>query len=216
MAIKGIIFDFWGTLVENGVFPSPVSQVKYFLRLRDMRFQDYIVRFEKVFMTKKFENLTDCFDAVCKEFNVNPPDWVIEKMIGMWNKNRLLAKPFPETIEILEKLRKDYKIGLISNTDCFSVDPLIEKFNMGPHFNSVIMSYKEGMLKSDKGLFEKCLKEMKLKNNEVIMVGDSIESDIKSAENAGIKAILIDRRNKREFENKITSLSQVPEMITKI
>ncbi len=34
--VKLIIFDFWGTLVENGIFPSPVRQVKYILRIEEL------------------------------------------------------------------------------------------------------------------------------------------------------------------------------------
>ncbi len=209
MAIKGILFDFWGTLVENGVYPSPVSQVRYFLRLRNMKFHDYIVRFEKVFMTQEFESLTSGFQEVCKEFDVNPPSWVIDKMVGMWNKNRLLAKPFPETMEVLEQLSGKYKLGLISNTDPFSIEPLIEKFGFNEHFPSIALSYQEGKLKIDQGLYDKVLGEMDLSAEEVVMVGDSMESDIVSAKNAGIRAILVDRRDKRDYEDRIKTLSEL-------
>lgn len=215
MVVKGVIFDFWGTLVENGVYPSPVSQVKYFLRLKEMGFHDYIVRFENVFMTRKHENLTDAFNKVCKEFKVSPPSWVVDKMVGMWNKNMLLAKPFPETIEVLEKMKKDYKIGLVSNTDPFSVEPIIKKFDMERLFDAQVFSYNVGSLKGDNELYEKCLKQMKLKKEEVIMVGDSIESDINSANNFGINPILLDRRNKREYEHKIVTLDELPEALKK-
>jgi hypothetical protein len=28
--VKAILFDFWGALVENGIFPSPVKQAGIF------------------------------------------------------------------------------------------------------------------------------------------------------------------------------------------
>ena len=40
--VKAILFDFWGTLVENGV-RSPVKQVKWILMLKDMDFSEYII-----------------------------------------------------------------------------------------------------------------------------------------------------------------------------
>lgn len=214
--MKGVLFDFWGTLVENGVFPSPVSQVKYFLRLRDIRFHDYIVRFEKVFMTSKLSSLTEGFEKVCAEFNVSPPSWVIDKMVGMWNKNRLLARPFPETEEVLGRLSAEYKLGLISNTDAFSIEPLLEKFSLSKYFSAVTLSCNEGYLKIDKELYHKNLKLLGLKPEDVVMVGDSMESDVRSAENAGIRAILVDRRDKREYKNRITSLNELPDALKKI
>src|SRR3989338_5133320 len=69
--IKGIIFDFWGTLVENGVFPSPIKKVMYTLRL-NIPFSDYVVVFEETFMLGKFKDLYEGFTKVCKTFGVEP------------------------------------------------------------------------------------------------------------------------------------------------
>jgi hypothetical protein len=90
--VKAILFDFWGTLVENGIFPSPVKQARYILRLR-MTFKDFIIRFEKAVMTKPYNDLNEAFTAVCKEFDLDPQPFIIEKLVGMWNKNELLGKP---------------------------------------------------------------------------------------------------------------------------
>ena len=213
MAIKLIFFDFWGTLVENGVFPSPVKQVKWILRLNDMPFPEYIVKFEEAFMTKKFKDLRSGFEEVTKAFDIKAPEFVFEKLIGMWNKNTILSKPFEDTIEALEDLKKDYKIVLISNTIGFSVDSVLDKYDMKKYFDEIVLSCDNGYLKSNKKLFEGVLKKLKIKKSEAVMVGDSIESDVKSAENVGINAILVDRRGKREYENKISSLSELKDKL---
>ena len=152
MAIKAIFFDFWGTLVENGI-RSPVKQVKWMLRLTDTEFSDYIVKFEEVFMTKKFDDLKQGFGEVAKAFKIDAPDYVIEKLIGMWNKNSILAKPYDETISVLEELKKDYKIVLISNTDNSSVNSVLEKFDMKKYFDEISLSCDTGLLKSNKKSF---------------------------------------------------------------
>ena len=46
--MKGVLFDFWGTLVENAIRPSPIRQVQFYMNL-EMPFSDYVVRFEEVF-----------------------------------------------------------------------------------------------------------------------------------------------------------------------
>lgn len=211
--VKAILFDFWGTLVENGVYPSPVRQVKYTLNLRNLPFPLYIIQFERSFMTQKFDDLYKAFEAVCKEFKLQPNQDFLDNLVGMWNKNKLLAKPYPDTIPSLEKLKKEYKLVLVSNTDCFSVEAVMEKYEMKKLFDALILSYEIGMLKTNPKMFETALKKVKVKKKDAIMVGDSIESDIRGAENAGIKAILIDRNNKREYPDKITSLKELEKFL---
>lgn len=212
--IKGVIFDFWGTLVENGIFPSPVRQVRYILRLR-MHFKDYILRFEKSFMTHEYKDLNEAFTAVCKEFELEPRDFIIEELVGMWNKNELLGKPFLETTEILDYLKdKKIKIGLISNTTS-TITRVLDKFDFNKYFEATMFSYDTGFLKTDPEMFDKILKKMKLKKEEVVMIGDSIPTDVLGARNAGVKSILLDRRNQRDFVPKIVNLREIKDLIEK-
>ncbi|MFH1409879.1 MAG: HAD family hydrolase [Nanoarchaeota archaeon] len=206
-AKKAILFDFWGTLVENGVY-SPVRQVRTILRL-DMPFQEYIVAFEECFMVKKWDSLSEAFTAVCKTFDIKADTLMIERLVGMWNKNTLLSKPFPETLEVLDDLKRDFKIGLVSNTDQFSVEQVLEKYKLLDLLDGVALSYETGALKTNPNLFKAALKKMKLKPDQTIMVGDSLESDMKGAENAGIKGVLVDRRGRREFSPKIGNLREL-------
>jgi HAD superfamily hydrolase (TIGR01549 family) len=210
---KVIFFDFWGTLVENGVLPSPIKEAQRILWLKNMQFTEFVVRFETVFMTKKYESLKDAFADVCKEFQITPNDHHVEQLIGLWNKNRLLARPFPEALDVISELKKKYKLVLISNTDCFSIEAVLEKYNMRQYFDVVLLSYAEGKLKSDVTLFEKALQELGIEAKDALMVGDSIDSDMKGAEAAGIRGVLLDRKNRREFSPKITNLYELAENI---
>jgi HAD superfamily hydrolase (TIGR01549 family) len=213
MAIKAIFFDFWGTLVENGV-RSPTKEVKFILRLRDMDFSEYVIKFEEAFMTKKFESLKQAFQEVITSFNLAVPEFVIEKLIGLWNKNAILAMAYDETVEVLQALKKDYKLVLIANTDQFSIGNVLDKFELRQYFDEIALSCETGLLKSNSEAFEKILKKLKIKKTEAVMVGDSLESDIKAAENAGIKAILVDRHNKREYAEKIFNLNELKEKLS--
>ena len=212
--VKAILFDFWGTLVENGIFPSPVKQARYILRLR-MTFKDFIIRFEKAVMTKPYNDLNEAFTAVCNEFQLDPQPFILEKLVGMWNKNELLGKPFLETIEVLEYLKnKKIKIGLISNTTP-SITRVLEKFDLNKYFDATMFSYDEGLLKTDPAMFMKLIKKLKVKPDDVIMIGDSLPTDIIGSRNAGIKSILLDRMNKREFTPKIVNLRELKDLIDK-
>jgi putative hydrolase of the HAD superfamily len=130
----------------------------------------------------------------------------------MWNKNNLLAKPYPEAVEVLESLKDDYKLILIADCDK-SFQQILDKFELRKYFSEMVLSYENGLLKSNPEMFKIALKKLKLKPEECLMVGDSIESDIRGAEGAGIKAVLIDRRGRREYENKIFDLKEINQFL---
>ncbi len=209
--IKGVFFDFWGTLVENGTY-SPLKQSYQILRVR-IPFGEFAEQFEKVLMTKQYEDQAAAFTEVCNAFRVNPIPIVIEKLIGVWNKNRLLAKLYPDTIDTLKALKeKKIKVALISNAPTNSIEPVLERFEMNELFDGLFISCEQGKLKTE-GLFEAALKKLKLKKEDVISIGDSIETDIKGAETAGVKAYLLDRKGRREFTNKITTLTEILKLV---
>ena len=209
--VKAVFFDFWGTLVENGTY-SPLRQSLSILRVR-MPFGQFAEKFEQVLMTKTYADQTTAFAEVCKAFDINPIPVVIDKLIGVWNKNRLLAKLYPDTIETLKALKaKKIKIAIISNAPSNNIEPVLDRFDMKDFFNGVFISYDQGKLKTE-GLFEVALKKLKVKKGDVIAIGDSIDTDIKGAEAAGIKAHLLDRKGKREYPNKIASLTEVLKMV---
>lgn len=211
--VKLIIFDFWGTLVENGVFPSPVRQVKYILRIEEP-FSDYIIRFEEVFMLKKYDDLYSAFESVCEAFGIEPEKFILDRLVGMWNKHKLLAKPFRETVALLEKLRKDgYKLALISNTDCFTTEEVLDKYDLKKYFDEIVFSYKVNLLKTNPKMYEMILEKLKVDKSDALVVGDSIETDVKGAKNAGIKAVLVDRRDRREFSPKINNLDELEQFL---
>lgn len=208
---KAIFFDFWGTVVENGVW-SPIKQVKNILGI-NVPFPEYVVRMERAMMTSKFPELKEAFKNVCQEFNTDINEEKLEQLIGIWNKSWMLAHPYEEIKEVLGKLKNKYQLVLISNTDCFSVPKVIEKFSLDQVFDQIFLSYEIGLIKTDNSFFQQILRELELAAEDCVMVGDSIQSDIMAAKQAGIKAILIDRKNTRDFHPKIKNLKELEDSL---
>ncbi len=209
--VKAIIFDLQGTLVENGVYPSPLRQVKNILRI-DAPFSDFVMRFEKVLMIEKHLSLTEAFSTVCQEFHLQPKDFLLEKMVGLWNKNKLLSQIYPDTLEALTALKADYKLVLVSNIDCFSKD-VIDKFKLDKYFDLMMLSCDTGLLKNDKKFYKVILDKLGVDAEDVVMVGDSLESDLDTAKASGIRGVLIDRHNKREYSPKIITLTELNQYV---
>ncbi|MFA5796903.1 MAG: HAD family hydrolase [Candidatus Woesearchaeota archaeon] len=205
--MKAIIIDLQGTLIENGVYPSPIKQVKYFLRV-NRSFQDYVPVFEQSFMTKSYTNLDEAFRQVCTDFAIRVPDFVIEKLVGMWNKNKLLSKLFHDTIDFLKAAKAEgYTLVLVANIDVFSKD-IIDKYELRQYFDEVQLSCDCGMLKSNPQFLLEPLARLGIDKSEAIMIGDSLESDIEAANRSGIRSVLIDRNDAREYTPKVANFQE--------
>ncbi len=207
---KVLLFDFWGTLVETGVW-SPTKQARNILHI-DMPFSDFVVRFEKAMMTKNIATLRDGFEAVFTEFNLPVNQRKMDDLIGMWNKSWMLARPYPELVQALEDLGKDHTLVLFSNTDPFSVRNVLEKYNLKNHFQHIFLSCDIGKIKTEEGFVDHILSELKVKAKDCLLIGDSIESDMATAQRAGVQAVLVDRSGNRDYPLKIASLNDVREV----
>ncbi|MEK6940015.1 MAG: HAD family hydrolase [Nanoarchaeota archaeon] len=210
--VKAIILDFWGTLVENGVW-SPIKQLQQILQI-DMPFSEYVGRMEQAMMTKKFGSLREAFEAVCAEFNVTCSEEKMEALIGMWNKSWMLAKPYDEVLEELAKLQEKYTLILVSNTDNFSINQVLDKFQLRQYFKHIYLSCDLGLIKTDKKFLKKVLKEAKLEAEDCLFVGDSILSDMEAAKEAGIKGVLMDHKQRQHFHSKIRNLKELSSILS--
>ena len=103
--VQTIVFDFWGTLVENGVH-SPLRLVQGLLGLQEMDYSEFVMRFERAMMTRQFEDLQTAFTAACKTFDIQPEEALLTELVGMWNKNWLLAQLYPDTLQVLKELKE--------------------------------------------------------------------------------------------------------------
>jgi len=210
--VKVIIFDFWGTLVENGVW-SPIKQVRNILGIR-MPFSQYVVRMEKAMMTQQFATLKEAFEAICAEFGVECTQDKLDRLIGMWNKSWMLARPYSETETVLEKLSQDYKIILVSNTDSFSVNNVLNKFALNKYFSEKFLSFETKKIKTDPQFLQEVLEKLNVSPEDCVLIGDSVQSDMLAAKNVGIKAVLVDRRNSRDFHPKIKTLEELEKVLS--
>lgn len=205
--VKVLLFDFWGTLVEQGVH-SPIKQVRNLLQI-NLPFSEYVVRMERAMMTREFSGLREAFQSVCTEFQIQCPEEIMEELVGMWNKSWMLAHPYPDVEKTLAHLQQNYALALVSNTDSISVRKVLEKYNLQHYFKQCFFSFEMGLLKTDPDFFPKVLKQLQVEMAECAMIGDSLQSDILPAKQAGMNAILVDRKGTRSNEVSIRTLNQL-------
>lgn len=94
---------------------------------------------------------------------------------------------YDESIEILEELSKDYELLIITNGLTKVQDKRIRKSKIAKYFKDIIISEEIAISKPNAEIFHHALEKINCHDkNKVLMVGDSLTSDIQGGINAGI------------------------------
>lgn len=102
--------------------------------------------------------------------------------------------------ELVEDLSKKYILGLITNGVTMIQENRIKNSTIPTFFKNITISEKIGISKPNPGIFEHALKDLeKVEKNEILMIGDSLTSDIQGGINFGIDTCWF---NPKRLENK--------------
>jgi len=111
--------------------------------------------------------------------------------------------------EILEKLRKrGVVLGVISNWDSRLISTL-ENIGLARYFDFILPSAVVGSAKPDKKIFQEALRRSGVAPHEACHIGDEMRTDVAGAEGVGIHPILLDRDNRFDKADKITSFMEL-------
>ena len=121
---------------------------------------------------------------------------------------------FPDTIQVLSRLAESYRLVAVSNW-YWSLNNYLDNHGIGAYFEAVITSAQIGYRKPHPKIFEHALALANVKPEEVVMVGDSYESDVLGAQGVGIRAVLLDRWGVPPEADcpVISSLSELPDTL---
>ncbi len=138
------------------------------------------------------------FDDTFKALNISPAS------PAQFNKlylNNLVEEGIVYTgvRSMLENLRSRYRISAITNGLKEVQRPRLEFLNMTHYFDQIVVSDEIGYAKPDQNFFDFAFMPFanEYKNGEVLVVGDSLKSDILGGNNYGMKTCWIshDRQN---------------------
>jgi HAD superfamily hydrolase (TIGR01509 family) len=97
----------------------------------------------------------------------------------------------PGTRQALERIRKDYPLGIISNADG-RIDRVLERCGIADCFQSIIDSGVVGYEKPHPAIFQAALASIGADAGHSLYVGDVYSVDYLGATRAGMKAMLFD------------------------
>jgi putative hydrolase of the HAD superfamily len=96
----------------------------------------------------------------------------------------------PGTMEMLEILKGAYLLGLLSNfTHPPAIREIIDSLGLTPRFDAVLISGELGYRKPHPLVFQQLMRELGVKKDQILYVGDDPEPDITGARQAGIRPV---------------------------
>ena len=221
MAIKGILFDLYGTLIDIDTDESMEEiyrGIAHYLTYQGIYLHRWEVRDRYYWIMKQQKEL--CGEE-CPEIDVEAiwNSFLRQEGIKAAPARRRLAltlahiyrgisrkrlQLYPGVKEVLDGLRPAYRMALVSDAQpCYAL-PEIKAVGLDGYFDPVIISAHYGFRKPDKRLTGKALDIMKLTAAEVICVGNDMYRDIYGANRLGIKTIFVDSNQGDKVHENVT------------
>jgi putative hydrolase of the HAD superfamily len=232
--IKGIIFDYGGTLDNRGVHWSEVLWQGYQqaqVPIDKATFRTAYVEGERALARERIILPQDDFHTlllkkVAIEISYLPeqPDtntrdrWVEEIAAYCDNAARGCIN---EAMPVLEQLHERYPMMLVSNF-YGNIDEVLRAYGIRHLFKGIIESAVVGVRKPNPTLFRLGVDALELPAEQVLVVGDSLRKDIEPAEQLGCPALWLkgkgwtDEEDQQTHPHTITRITEVPQWIERL
>lgn len=202
--IKGIIFDYGGTIDSNGEHWSEVLWKSYqenHVPINKEEFREAYVYAERylatnltilpeynfldVLETKVSLQIKYMISKSLLKLNNNTKQYIanISKQCYIFVKNLISNEKL-----ILEKLHDKYPIVLVSNF-YGNINAVLENLEISNYFDAIIESAVVGIRKPNPEIFRLGVEELNLPAESVVVIGDSYTKDIVPATQIGCKTI---------------------------
>lgn len=159
------------------------------------------------------------FELFLKEmgWNHDPVEWGRTYLEGIVEFSTL----FDQALQILDYAGSKYKLAAVTNGLREVQRPRLRKCGIYEKFDHIVVSDEIGYSKPDIEFFEYLFKRIgPHSRNELLMVGDSLSSDMRGARNAGIDTCWLDlsenklnRSAEPEVNYRITKLDELQDII---
>ena len=153
----------------------------------------------------RYFRLKDVFDALKFEVSDVIIDQISDDYINYLPEHNHL---FDGAIEILDYLKPNYKLHIITNGFASVQTKKLNNSKIGHYFDTITNSEMAGVKKPHPTIFDFALSLANALKEESLMIGDSYEADIIGAQEAGIEAIFFNEQN-IEVENQVLQIKHL-------
>ena len=199
--IKAILYDFGNTLVEFSYRHLEQCDAALALALKQqygpvdhqklvrIRNKDRLAPYQGDFIENDLIEITH--NLVHSLYSVKPDREFIDHLLKVRFEAFVTAIELPDYLqEHLKGLRKNYKIGLLSNYPCGkAIRTSLDRIGIGHLFHSVFVSADIGYVKPHPSVFKAIVQDLQVDPQDCLFVGDNWLGDIQGAKRVGMKAI---------------------------
>jgi HAD superfamily hydrolase (TIGR01509 family) len=238
MPIKAVLFDMFDTLmlikkdhafyspavksmhqflVQNGIQVSFATFRDAYIKARDQLYEEADLKMEEPHFNIRVKNALQNLG-----FKAEAESSMVQGATDAFCSEFMNYVSIDEDAKsALQKLHHSYRLGIVSNfaiPEC--VTRLLDQQGLTELFEVIIVSAAVNKRKPGREIFKFALQKLQLEANETVFVGDTVEADIKGAQDAGMKTVYIERRPQKELEfitpnQIIKSLNELPAAIEK-
>jgi putative hydrolase of the HAD superfamily len=219
MALKGILCDLYGTLIDIETDESQEEiyrAIAHYLTYHGVYRHRWEVRdrYYEIMKQQKEEggeqypeiDVEAIWDRFLMHEGLEAPlerqklALILAQIYRAISRKRLQL--YPEVKKVLNILHPIYPIALVSDAQpCYAL-PEMKSLGLDGYFDPIIISAHYGFRKPDTRLTKKALDSMKLQAKDVVYVGNDMYRDVYGAQRLGIKAIFIDsNQGTKSYEN---------------
>lgn len=180
--IKAVVFDWGGVLMEE-----PTERMfAYFAKKLgiDLDTLRKTIRNHLDIMQSDDQSEERVWEIVCRELGCEVPE---QKSLWFEALEKTYL-PYPEVVELAKRLRKEYKTGLLSNTEDAGVK-MIKQQGLEENFDKTVYSCVVGLIKPDEKIYQIMLKKLRVKAEEAVFIDDK-KINIEGAKKAGMKGLV--------------------------
>jgi len=202
---KAILFDFGGTLDTNGIhwsekFRTAYDEANLKIKLEDFN-EAYVKAEPQMYVEVKRDN--DFFTTISKQAylqlsyleknkNYSFPGTAVESSKNITEKCYRDVLGVIKTVkELLTDLKKDFKLGIVSNF-YGNLEAALNGLGISEYFDVLVDSTLVGITKPDPEIFKLAIEKLNVLPNKTVVIGDSYERDIKPAKMLNCKTIWLD------------------------
>ena len=135
----------------------------------------------------------EAWNLALADLGVDDPS-LADELSNLYQRERMKRHVvFDETKEVLEDLRPDFRLAMLTNGAEDIQQRKIDGSGLAGYFEEILITGAVGIGKPDTRPFQILFKRMGVNARETAMVGDSLSSDVKGALNAGALAVWLNR-----------------------
>jgi len=191
--ISVILFDLDDTLIDfkgmkrAAITEAANSMVKAGL---DMKASEVYEKLDRVYWEVGIES-NSAIEEFLKSLG-KLDDKILAAGINGYLRGKLgHTDPVPGALDTIKKLKKKYKVGVVSDAPRLKAWQRLNLMGMDKLFDVVVAYEDTGRRKPDEMPFRAALEKLGVRPEEAVMVGDWYERDVEGAKNLGMKAVLV-------------------------